>query len=154
MSPIGGFGFQFLSKMSSGINVDDSCLVAFDELKKNSKHTYLQFKISEKRTKIVVEELVKPAATFEEFVANLPEDDGRYAVYDLEYKLSDTDGLRKKILFISWIPDSAVTGQKMTYACSKDALKSKLLGIALDIQANCKEDLEYSSIMDRLRNKN
>lgn len=32
---------------------------------------------------------------------------GRYAVYDVEYKLESGEGTRNKITFIAWVPDDA-----------------------------------------------
>ena len=39
---------------------------------------------------------------YEDFIAELPDTDCRYAVYDFEYRKSSDDGIRNKICFISW----------------------------------------------------
>jgi cofilin len=42
-----------------------------------------------------------PTATYEEFVAALPTDDCRYAVFDFEYD-TNGEGIRNKICFYVW----------------------------------------------------
>jgi cofilin len=90
-------------------------------------------------------------------------------VYDVEF---DKDGgKRNKITFISWVPDDAGqyvsatldiatnVGQntpltdliqpRMMYSTSKEALKRSLNGLAIDIQANDADDIEWDSLVKR-----
>ncbi|KAJ4351080.1 cofilin, partial [Neurospora sp. IMI 360204] len=71
----------------------------------------------------------------------------RYAVYDFEYKLASGEGSRNKVTFIAWSPDDAGIKSKMVYASSKDALKRSLSGIAVELQANEQDDIEYEQII-------
>lgn len=48
-------------------------------------------------------EKIAPLETnYEDFTAELPDDDCRYAVYDFEYEKSPQEGVRNKICFIVW----------------------------------------------------
>lgn len=51
-------------------------------------------------TEIVVEKAVE-SATYDDFLASLPENEPRYAVYDFDYEKSE-GGQRNKIVFYSW----------------------------------------------------
>ena len=52
-------------------------------------------------TQIVVEK-TSHDTDYEEFLKELPEDDCRYAVYDLEFEKEGGAGTRNKIVFLSW----------------------------------------------------
>ncbi|KAF3071015.1 Cofilin [Daldinia childiae] len=71
----------------------------------------------------------------------------RYAVYDFEYNLASGEGSRNKITFIAWSPDDANVMAKMVYASSKEALKRSLTGIAIELQANDQDDIEYDTVL-------
>lgn len=51
-------------------------------------------------TKIVVDE-TSDDEDYKAFVNRLPDDDGRYAVYDVKYTLAD-GGKRNKLVFMLW----------------------------------------------------
>ena len=53
---------------------------------------------------------------------------------DFDYKTTDGRDADKVIL-LSWIPDTAKIKQKMSYAGTKEAVKSALVGVALNINA-------------------
>ncbi|GAP85639.2 putative cofilin [Rosellinia necatrix] len=50
---------------------------------------------------------------------------------------------RNKITFIAWSPDDAGVMPKMVYASSKEGLKRALTGVAVELQANDPDDIEY-----------
>jgi predicted oxidoreductase len=52
-----------------------------------------------------------------------------------------------KITFLAWSPDDAGIQPKMIYASSKEALKRSLTGIAVELQANDSDDIEYGTIL-------
>ena len=54
---------------------------------------------------------------------------------------------RNKLTFIAWSPDDAGVQAKMIYASSKEALKRSLTGIAVELQANDADDIEYESVL-------
>lgn len=55
--------------------------------------------MTENYTKIVLDE-ASVEEDYDKFLAKLPENDGRYAVYDFAY--STSDGERNKLVFVSW----------------------------------------------------
>jgi len=57
---------------------------------------------------------------------------------------------RNKLTFIAWSPDDAGIKAKMVYASSKDALKRALNGIAVELQANDPDDIEYDSVLNKV----
>ena len=90
-------------------------------------------------------------------------------MYDVEFDKGE--GTRNKITFISWVPDDAgqyvsanttiatPVGQnstltdtlqpRMMYSTSKEALKRSLNGIAIDVQANDADDIEWDTLVKR-----
>ncbi|OAA64409.1 cofilin [Niveomyces insectorum RCEF 264] len=162
--------------VQSGANVSQECITAYNELKLNKKYKYIIFKLSDDDKQIVIEDQAVDETTasqrqrmeegerkgreeqfwetFREKIINAKSKTGavgegpRYAVYDLEYKISDTEGYRNKLLFIAWTPEErAPPRAKMTYAASKGALKNALTGIAHELQANYDDDIEYETIL-------
>ena len=72
------------------VTLDDSCLEAFERLKKKTLK-YIIFNLNDRLTEIVVEK--KSSSTvYDDFVSDLPEDQCRWAVYDFN----------NKIIFVSW----------------------------------------------------
>ena len=61
---------------------------------------YIIFKLSDDNKEIVVEKSSE-SANYDEFVAELPGESCRYAIYDFEYEKGN-DGKRNKIVFIAW----------------------------------------------------
>ena len=67
-------------------------------------------------------------------IEQLPEEDCRYCVVDLDYK-TDDGRPQDKLLFVNWAPDSAPIKSKMVYASTKESFKRNLVGIAKELQA-------------------
>lgn len=136
--------------MSSGISVDDACITAFQDLKLRKKYQYILYRLSDDLATIVIEKAVEDKGTsYDDFVAQLPDNDCRYAVYDFEFE-KPGEGTRNKICFYVWAPDTAKVRQKMVYASSKDALRKKLVGIATEIQATDYAEVSHASVLDRV----
>jgi cofilin len=130
---------------AAGTPVDDACVLKFKDLKSKRKYKYVVFKIDD--GKIVVCHEGLPAASFDSFVEQLPENEPRYAVMDYEYK---KDGCTKsKIFFVNWAPDTAPIRKKMVYASSKDKFKRDLDGINLEIQATDFSEVEEAVFIDK-----
>ncbi|KAJ8520840.1 hypothetical protein ONZ45_g2384 [Pleurotus djamor] len=129
--------------MASGVAVNDQCLSAFQELKLGKKHKYIIFNLSKDNTEIVVEK-TSSATDYEDFIADLPEAECRWAVYDFVFEKGD-DGKRQKITFFSWSPDDAKIKNKMLFASSRDALRRSLVGIASEIQGTEYSEVSYES---------
>jgi cofilin len=66
-------------------------------LKKQIK--YIIYALNNTKTEVVVHKSSQ-SADYEEFLADLPETECRWAVYDFEY--DNGEGKRKKLLFYSW----------------------------------------------------
>jgi cofilin len=135
--------------MASGIKVADACVEKFQELKLGKNHRYVLFCINADNTEIIVEKTAPKTATYQEFVQNLPKDDTRYAVFDFEYQ--QEGGLRNKILFVVWAPDSAKLKRKMLVASSKDAFRKKLVGIGTEIQATDLSEIDQAVVLDKVQ---
>ncbi|KAI0826831.1 recombinant Actophorin [Trametes gibbosa] len=135
--------------MASGVGVNSECLDAFQELKLGKKSKYIVFTLSQSNTEIVVEKKGATTATYDDFIADLPEEDCRWAVYDFDYQTKD-GGQRNKITFYSWSPDDAKVKRKMLFASSKDALRRSLVGIASEIQGTEFSEIAYDSVLDKV----
>ncbi|KAF8333421.1 actin depolymerizing factor [Cantharellus anzutake] len=136
--------------MSSGVGVNDNCLTEFQVIKLGKKYRYVIYKLSADNKEIVVDKTGPIDSTYDSFTAELPEAEPRWVVYDFEYKL-DEGGQRNKLTFISWSPDDAKIRPKMLYASSRDALRRRLDGIALEIQGTAFDEVSYEAILDKAK---
>lgn len=73
----------------------------FQDLKLRKKFRYITYRLDDDNKSIIVEKAQKEGK-YEDFVAELPDTDCRYAVYDFEYQKSADEGVRNKICFIFW----------------------------------------------------
>lgn len=121
------------------------------ELKLRKKFRYIIYKLNEDNTSIVIEKKAESCDKYEEFLSELPEDDCRYAVYDFEFEKSPGEGIRNKICFIVWVPDTSKVRQKMLYASSKDAIRKKLAGVATEIQATDMSEVSFDSVLEKAK---
>ncbi|KAK0191243.1 actin depolymerizing factor [Armillaria mellea] len=112
--------------MSSGIGVSPECLEKYQELKLGKKTKYISLQLTD------------------DFVADLPETECRWAIYDFEFE-KEGAGKRNKICFFSWSPDDAKIKDKMLFASSKDALRRAFVGIAVEIQGTDFSEVAYES---------
>lgn len=73
----------------------------FQELKTGKKLAYVLYGIADDKKSIIV---IKTSENhdFEEFVAQLPEKECRWAVYDFQYELPGGEGIRNKLVFVQW----------------------------------------------------
>jgi len=141
----------------SGATVSQECISTYNDLKLSKKFKYIIFKLSDDNKQIVVEEASqdKDWDNFREKLINATSKSRsgtvgkgpRYAVYDFEYSLASGEGTRNKLTFVAWSPDDAGVLAKMIYASSKEALKRSLTGIAVELQANDPDDIEYESVL-------
>jgi len=134
--------------MSSGVGVHDDVLARYQDLKLGHSLRYVLFRINDTAQEIVVDSSAPPTASYSEFVKALPANDARYAVYDFEYQFEG--GQRNKILFVVWAPDSAKIKQKMLYAASKDALRKKLVGIGVEVQATDLAEIDHEAVLEKV----
>jgi Cofilin/tropomyosin-type actin-binding protein len=84
----------------SGVQVSQQAKDAFIDLKEGRKHKYVIFNLSPDNREVEV--LSASSSTdYDDFVKELPEDQCRWAVYDLEFEKPD-GGRRSKLCFFSW----------------------------------------------------
>lgn len=81
--------------------VADEVVSKYQELKLGHQHRYVFFKLTDDLKEVVFEKAAPGNSDFNSFVASLPPNDCRYAVYDFEYKAED-GGDRGKIVFVLW----------------------------------------------------
>ena len=124
-------------------------MAAFNDLKLGKKSKFIIFALNAEKTQIVVDK-TSSDDDYESFLAELPEDECKYAVYDFEYEIGGGEGKRTKIVFYTWSPDTAPVRSKMVYASSKDALRRALNGIAADIQGTDFSEVAYDSVLERV----
>ncbi|MEV6734125.1 MULTISPECIES: actin depolymerization factor/cofilin-like domain-containing protein [unclassified Streptomyces] len=138
--------------MSSGVAVNDVCLQEYQALKLKKTHKYVIFNINNDNTEIVVEK-VSSSTEYDDFIADLPEAECRWAVYDFEFE-KEGAGKRNKLTFVSWAPDTAKIKQKMVFASSKEALRKALVGIAVEIQGTEYSEVAFESVLDKAQRGN
>ncbi|KAJ3410660.1 cofilin [Chytridiales sp. JEL 0842] len=127
-------------------------------MKLRRKYAFIVFKIE---GDLIVPDLIKTAeeagalgseATYEAFVARFPAEEGRYGVYDFEYDAGD-DGIRNKLVFFLWAPDTSKIRSRMLYASSKLAIRQRLDGIHAEIQCTDAAELAFESVFEKLAPK-
>jgi len=84
---------------ASGVAVHDDCLTGYRDLKLGHKHKYIIYNLSKDNTQIVVDK-TSTASDYDDFLADLPETECRWAVYDFPYEKDG--GKRNKLVFFSW----------------------------------------------------
>jgi len=135
--------------MASGVGVDDDVIAKYQELKLGHKNKYIVMKMSDDNKNIVVEKIGGPGSSYEQFLADIPADDCRYAVFDFDFE--NERGPQNKLLFIHWAPESSKIKQKMLYTSSKLDLKKKLVGVQSEIQATDRGEIAYDTVLDKAR---
>ncbi|KAF9452930.1 hypothetical protein P691DRAFT_133180 [Macrolepiota fuliginosa MF-IS2] len=135
--------------MASGVAVNSICLDTFQQLKLKKDLKYIIFSLNSDNTEIIV---LKSSSSndYEEFLADLPEDQCRWAIYDFEYE-AEGGGKRNKLVFISWSPDTAKIKQKMVFASSRDALRRSLVGIAVEVQGTEVSEVAFEALLDKAK---
>eukprot|EP00755_Sulcionema_specki_P027259 Sspe_Gene.1761::Locus_586_Transcript_1_1_Confidence_1.000_Length_602::g.1761::m.1761/K05765/CFL; cofilin len=89
------------------------------------------------------------------FLRRLPgcHPEGRRPVLHLwDYCFEKDDGVSKtKLFFITWNPDAGKVKTRMLYSGSKDALKKKIAGGLIELQANDIGDLDEKDILGKAK---
>jgi len=135
--------------MASGVSVANECLEAYQEIKIGKQHRYLIYKLSDDLKEVIVAKKAEKTETYDDFVECVKGygENCLYAVFDFEYTLNDMQ--RKKLVFVLWAPENAKVRQKMVYTSSKNALRQKLVGIGVDLQANDYSGLEIDEVLSK-----
>jgi len=132
---------------ASGVGVNDNCLTTYQKLKLGKKLKFIIYSLNSTNTEIVVDK-ESDSLDYDDFVAALPEDQCRYAIYDFQFEVEG--GQRNKLTFFTWSPDNAKIKNKMIYASSKDSLRRALIGIAADIQGTDFDEIAYETVLDKV----
>jgi cofilin len=133
---------------ATGVAVSDEVISQFNEVKLGrTKAKFIIYKID--GPNIVAEKLVE-SGSFDDFVALLPSDDCRYAIFDMDFTTNDGRP-GNKLVSISWAPDTAKVKAKMVYAGSKDALTRALVGVATKVHATDLSELTETIVIDACR---
>lgn len=104
---------------------------------------YFIYEIKDKKT-ITIEKQGAREKTYDDLVEELPENDCRYVLIDIDFESSDGRPT-SKIVFITWNPDTAKIRSKMLYSGSKEALKSALTGVGIHINATDHSELDFET---------
>jgi cofilin len=124
------FGLLFVFGKATGVVADDDIATAFNDfkLKKGEFNVrYFTYYIKDKTT-IKIEKQGSIDKTYDDFVSDLPENDCRYGLIDLDFETKDGRPT-SKMVFISWNPDTAPVRSKMIYSGSKEVIKCALSGV-------------------------
>ncbi|CAG8602617.1 13373_t:CDS:2, partial [Funneliformis caledonium] len=132
---------------ASGVNVKDECLEAFQDLKLKKKYKYLLYKLDDENKSIILEEAAEES-TYDNFITVLTSKGPRYAVYDFDYE-KPGEGQRNKIAFYSWTPDDSKIKEKMLYASSKEAIRRRLVGVAIEIQGTDLSEVSFEAVLEK-----
>ncbi|ORY28584.1 hypothetical protein BCR39DRAFT_534233 [Naematelia encephala] len=132
--------------MSSGVQPTPECLEKYQELKTGKKLSYVIYGLSDDKRSIVVLK-TSEEKDFDKFVAELPEAECRWAVYDFEFNAGE--GIRNKLTFVQWSPDDANVKNKMMFASSKDALRRRLEGIHIEVQATDYSEITQEVVLEK-----
>jgi len=133
--------------MASDVVVSPECVSVYADLKMGKTIKYIIYTMSKDFTEIIVDKSSN-LASYDDFIADLPETECRWAVYNLEYE-KDGAGKRNKICFYSWSPDDAKIKQKMLFARSGDLLQRALVGLAVKIIGTDYSEVSYETVWDK-----
>jgi len=138
--------FPFYKAMA---NLDDSAKNAYIEMKTKHAYKYVIFKLADSKT-VVLEKAAPASATYEQFLADLP-NDCRWAVVDFDYK-TKTDQTHSKLVFVIWSPDDAPRKSKMSYATWNNVVNQKLEqgGIPIIVQATGPDEITREVVLDKV----
>ena len=148
----------------SGIEVDQSVVTLFNDMKIRHTNKYAIFRIEKK--KAIVLDLSADANAdadettdregdkkrFQELSTLLKTAEPRYVLYDFRFTTKE-GRLINKLAFIFWCPEDSKVGDKMLYAASKDAIKKTFNGLSTEFQANDRGDFDYTLYADEVERK-
>lgn len=133
----------------SGVVCSDVCVQAFNDLKLKKAYQWLALKIDKGAIEVSasgprLDDSADPKEAYAAFLReNLKATEPAYYVYDLVVDK------KAKLILLVWNPDAGSIKNKMIYASSLEALKSKLTGVSTTIQATDLSEVEYSYIITK-----
>mmetsp|Transcript_16671 Transcript_16671/g.14943 ORF Transcript_16671/g.14943 Transcript_16671/m.14943 type:complete len:186 (-) Transcript_16671:217-774(-) len=103
------------------VEVDPLVIEKFNLVYSN-KLRYAIYKLDEDETKIILDSVATESSDTNTLKEQLPDNEVRWIILSLSYKLTD-NSVRKKILFVAWVPDS------IKRESHKETIRVKSLGI-------------------------
>jgi cofilin len=141
--------------LGGGVKLDEKCVTTFNEFKLSNTSRYLIFGFNADASKIVILHQEQRTKTDEKnpdwnkFVHEFPDDDVRYAVVFVDYKVKD--GPRTNMIFIKWAPSLAPIRKKMLVASSESTLRNALVGCSNHMQAGSYPDLDLKNVLEQFK---
>eukprot|EP00193_Tetraselmis_chui_P003719 CAMPEP_0177756282 /NCGR_PEP_ID=MMETSP0491_2-20121128/3020_1 /TAXON_ID=63592 /ORGANISM="Tetraselmis chuii, Strain PLY429" /LENGTH=277 /DNA_ID=CAMNT_0019271843 /DNA_START=37 /DNA_END=869 /DNA_ORIENTATION=+ len=132
-------GTNLPGKSMSGYSVDSGSVDAFMAMKAKSSFPWVLYRIQS--SQVVVDTIGN--GDYDDFLAALPPNNPRYAVYD--FFLTSSEGRKlNKLVFVLWSPNGASVKDKMMYSSTKDFFKELLdeTASAADMHADDMSDIE------------
>ncbi|KAM9921757.1 hypothetical protein OXX59_006296 [Metschnikowia pulcherrima] len=127
--------------------VASESLSAFNDLKLSKRSKFIIFALSPEKTQIVVDK-TSSDDDYQSFLAELPGNRCKCAVYDFEYEIGGGEGKNTEIVHYTV---SAPAFPKMVYSSSKDALRRAFNGTAADTQGADSFEVAYDPVLERVR---
>ena len=133
----------------AGVEIAKECVDTFQQVKMRSgKLNAAMFKIVDESS-IQVEKTWQQI-TWESFVQQFAEDNVAYALFNFQFQSKSDKVMRSKTLLIHWAPKTASLKEKMMVTMYKAKLVATLGSGFVKIQACGKEDLEASSVQEKI----
>lgn len=128
--------------------VNEDCKISCSKVKKGKELNYAIFKF-ENETNLILDCVGDKNKSWNDFILNLPNDEVRYCVYNLNY-ISKTDNIeRTKFIFLRWTPSYASIKQKMISTFFQKTILNELSTfISIKLQIGSIENLEYNQIVE------
>lgn len=92
----------------------------------------------------MIDTLAERDATYESFVAKLPSDEGRFAVYDFPF--SDGTVKHEKLFFIYWCPETLKVSSKVLMSSNKTVVQNKF-NCQIKYDADSKQEIEEAELV-------
>ncbi|KAF3903224.1 Cofilin [Dactylellina cionopaga] len=137
--------------MSAGTTAHDECSIAYHEFSVKKQHTYIFFKLSDNFKHVVLDK-VSANSVYDDFIADLPDDDCRYVLYNFPFQGEDGEDMNK-ILFILWCPDSVELKSRMIYTSDTNNLRKSIQGIGAYIEATDKTEISHETVLEKFLRK-
>jgi len=126
------------------INIDEAVAATYKKLFQR-KARFMTVKVDkvDEHDVVCVDVAGEKTATFDDFLAAMPQDECRFAAYNLEW--THEERLMEKVVFIFYSPDTVKDKKaRFTYAQYKDKVQQKMDNSARTFQINDHADLKES----------
>ncbi|CEJ55333.1 hypothetical protein PMG11_01597 [Penicillium brasilianum] len=130
--------------------IKPECEETFDAVKETDALNYVIYEASAHDKTISVLKSGK-YDSYEEVVSHFKDDAPRYAVVDFEYDSPTGNEKRHKLVFITWVPETASIHDKSYYTSNKDHLYRALEDISLHVQASKPAELAHAAILSKFK---